>query len=133
MVKFTFVSVFLILTATSVLVFAAPTDFAKYAVRIRGSDLFLLSDGAERAGQPISMVTGYIYHNHAICPESSVDTQIANQVDPSGIGVEYFGNGYILLAFAAQLLTSFLRSLELWMTRVPDWFQEILGGGCRSF
>ncbi len=44
MVKFTFVSVFLILTAMSALVFAAPTDLAKYSVRIRGTDYFLLSD-----------------------------------------------------------------------------------------
>ncbi|KAF8321896.1 hypothetical protein F5887DRAFT_348809 [Amanita rubescens] len=59
MVKFTFTSVFLILTAMSALVFAAPTDFAKYSVKIRGTDFFVLSDGTERAGQPISMVTGY--------------------------------------------------------------------------
>ena len=59
MVKFTFVSVFLILTAMSAFVFAAPTDFAKYSVRVRGTDYFLLSDGTEQEGQRVTLVTGY--------------------------------------------------------------------------
>ncbi|KAF8345732.1 hypothetical protein F5887DRAFT_917108 [Amanita rubescens] len=59
MVKFAFVSVFLIVTAMSALVFAAPPSLEKYSISISGTDYFLLSNGTERAGQPVTLVTGY--------------------------------------------------------------------------
>lgn len=60
MVKFTFVSIFLTLTAMSAFVSATPI-FAKYSVRISlsGTDHYLLSDGTEQAGQPVTTVTEY--------------------------------------------------------------------------
>ncbi|KAF8345731.1 hypothetical protein F5887DRAFT_917106 [Amanita rubescens] len=43
----------------SALVFAAPPTVEKYSISISGTDYFLLSNGTEQVGQPVTLVTGY--------------------------------------------------------------------------
>lgn len=59
MVKFTFVSVFLVLTTMSALVFAAPTILPKYSIRVRFTEYFLFSNGLEKPGDRVTLVPGY--------------------------------------------------------------------------